>query len=174
MSPPPSDDSVALVAAVPGDAEAIAEMAARIWPAAYGSILSPEQIAYMLAQMYAPGRLRRDFAEGVAFLWILHRGERSGYLALGPIASDGVCPLHKCYLLPERQGQGVGSVALGLLRERLSALGARSIELRVNRRNAAAIAFYRKNGFAIHAEDCRPIGSGYAMDDYLMRCELAP
>ncbi len=173
MSPPPSDASVALAEATSDEVAEIAEMAARIWPAAYGPILAPEQIDYMLAQMYAPERLRRDFAEGVVFLWVHHRGERVGFLAAGPVAGGGVAPLHKCYLLPETQGQGVGSAALALLRERLAAMGARSVELRVNRHNAAAIAFYRKNGFAIQGQDCRPIGGGYAMDDYLMRLELA-
>lgn len=168
-----SDDSVALRGAAPDDAEAIAEMAARIWPSAYGAILAPEQIAYMLDRMYAPEQLRRDVAEGVGFFWVLHRGKRTGFLAAGPV-SGGIGPLHKCYLLPEAQGQGIGSAALALLCGRLASAGAKTVELRVNRHNAAAIAFYRKNGFAIHAEDCRPIGGGYAMDDYLMRRELAP
>jgi ribosomal protein S18 acetylase RimI-like enzyme len=62
---------------------------------------------------------------------------------------------------------------LAQLRERLAGSGARTLELRVNRHNAAAIGFYRKNGFTAFADDCREIGGGYVMDDYLMRRDLA-
>jgi ribosomal protein S18 acetylase RimI-like enzyme len=152
---------------------AVAEMASRIWPVAYGAILPPGQIDFMLAKMYAPARLLQDQEEGVAFLWILAEGERTGFLAAGPVTSDGACPLHKLYLLPGSQRGGLGSLAVAQLCERLAGSGARSLELRVNRHNATAIAFYRKNGFTVFAEDCREIGGGYVMDDYLMRRELA-
>jgi len=152
---------------------AVAAMASRIWPAAYGAILEPGQIDYMLSQMYAPARLLQDQEEGVDLLWIFLAGERTGFLAAGPVAAGGACPLHKLYLLPGSQRSGIGSLALARLCERLAGSGAHTLELRVNRHNAAAIAFYRKNGFTVFAENCREIGGGYVMDDYLMRRELA-
>lgn len=79
----------------------------------------------------------------------------------------------KCYLLPTRQRCGIGSAALKKLVSLVAATGAESLELRVNRQNAAAIRFYQKNGFTIHAEDCREIGNGFVMDDYLMRRRLS-
>jgi len=151
---------------------AVAEMAARIWPATYGAILPPDQISYMLSRMYAPERLREDQKEGVDLLWILLKGQRVGFLAAGPVAPEGRCPLQKLYLLPESQRAGVGSLAMARLCERISNSGAKAIELRVNRHNLAAIAFYQKNGFSIDAMDCRAIGGGYVMDDYLMRREV--
>lgn len=151
---------------------AVAEMAARIWPATYGAILPPGQIDYMLSRMYAPARLREDQEEGVDLLWILLKGERTGFLAAGPVAPEGRCPLQKLYLLPASQRIGVGSLVMALLCERLSKSGAKALDLRVNRHNLAAIAFYRKNGFSVDAEDCRAIGGGYVMDDYLMHREL--
>jgi ribosomal protein S18 acetylase RimI-like enzyme len=80
--------------------------------------------------------------------------------------------LHKCYLLPETQGRGLGSKALELLCALLVAVGASSVELRVNRHNRSAIGFYGKNGFLTYAEDCREIGGGFVMDDFLMRRDL--
>jgi len=171
MIPPAPDVTLSEVAAE--EVGAVAEMASWIWPAAYGAILPPGQIDYMLSQMYAPARLLEDQEEGVDLLWILVDGERTGFLASGPVAADGACPLHKLYLLPGSQRGGIGSLALARLRERLADSGARTLELRVNCHNAAAIAFYRKNGFSVFAEDCREIGGGYVMDDYLMRLELA-
>jgi diamine N-acetyltransferase len=169
----PQLTDVSLIEVAAEEVGAVAEMASRIWPVAYGAILPPGQIEFMLAKMYAPARLLQDREEGVDLLWIHIGGERTGFLAAGPVAPDGACPLHKLYLLPGSQRGGIGSLALARLCERLAGSGARRLELRVNRHNAPAIAFYRKNGFFIHAEDCREIGGGYVMDDYLMRRELA-
>lgn len=170
MNPPEPD--VVLLPISPTEAEAVSEMAARIWPAAYGAILPAEQIDYMLAWMYDPERIRRDLAKGVAFLWILDAGSRIGFLAAGPVEAGSPCPLHKCYLLPETQGRGLGSKAIDLLCARLTEAGSAAVELRVNRHNRAAIRFYGKNGFVTYAEDCREIGGGFVMDDFLMRREL--
>lgn len=169
----PSVPVVTLAEVAAEEVGAVAAMASRIWPSAYGAILPPGQIDYMLSQMYAPARLFQDREDGIALLWILLEGERTGFLAAGPVAPDGACPLHKLYLLPGSQRSGIGSQALARLCERLAGSGARALELRVNRHNTAAIAFYRKNGFSVFAEDCHPIGGGFVMDDYLMRCELA-
>ena len=170
MIPPEPD--VTLIEVAAEEVGAVAEMASRIWPTAYGMILPPGQIEFMLSRMYAPARLLQDQEDGIDLLWILIEGERTGFLAAGPVARDGACPLHKLYLLPGSQRGGVGTAAMARLYERLTGSGARSLELRVNRHNAAAIGFYRKNGFLVFAKDCREIGGGYAMDDYLMRLEL--
>jgi ribosomal protein S18 acetylase RimI-like enzyme len=123
--------------------------------------------------MYDPERIRRDLAEGVAFFWIVDAGRRAGFLAAGPVEPGSPCPLHKCYLLPETQGRGIGSKALDRLCTRLAADKVSAIELRVNRHNRPAIGFYGKNGFVTYAEDCREIGGGFVMDDFLMRRELS-
>jgi ribosomal protein S18 acetylase RimI-like enzyme len=170
MNPP--EPEVALVPVSPSEAGAVSEMAARIWPAAYGDILPAGQIEHMLAWMYDPERIRRDLAEGVAFFWVVAKGGRIGFLAAGPVEPGSACPLHKCYLLPETQGRGLGSKALELLCALLVASGASSVELRVNRHNRSAIGFYGKNGFLTYAEDCREIGGGFVMDDFLMRRDL--
>lgn len=147
-------------------------MAARIWPIAYGAILSQAQLDYMLDWMYSPQALRRDIAGGVSFLWITKGGERIGFFAHGPVLPDLRCELHKCYVLPTAQGQGYGSAAMEMLLQQLSTLGATMVDLRVNRHNAPAIGFYKKNGFYLLAEDCKDIGGGYVMDDFILRKNL--
>ena len=164
--------AVELVAAAGSEAEAVAEMAARIWPAAYGAILPPGQIGYMLAWMYDPARLRRELDEGRQLRWILHEGQRVGFVGFGPVSTGAPCALHKFYLLPERQGLGLGSAAMDLLCAGLVDAGAGSVELRVNRHNHRAIAFYRRKGFAVRGEDRLDIGGGFVMDDYLMEAVL--
>lgn len=163
--PPPVD----LVVIPAAEAAALSEMAGRIWPLAYGGLLLPEQIDYMLAWMYDPAKLREEMEAGICFRWIVSGGERVGFLAYGPVAAGEDCPLHKCYLHAEAEGKGIASAAMRRLLEGLAADGAGAVELRVNRGNARAIAFYRRHGFAIDAEDCREIGGGFVMDDFLMR-----
>lgn len=168
-----AENSVSLTPIAPEDLDSVSAMAFRIWPAAYGAILSPEQIEYMLRWMYDVETLRSNLAAGVLMWWILRNEERIGFLAAGPREAAGLCPLHKFYLLPETQGRGLGSAALAALIARLHSDGVRILELRVNRHNQAAIAFYQRNGFSVHTEDCRDIGGGFVMDDYVMRLDLA-
>jgi diamine N-acetyltransferase len=176
MNPPPPAPltGIALIPVTEAAVTALREMACLIWPVAYAGIIPGSQIDYMLEWMYAEESIHREMAEeSIAYHWIITGGEKIGFLAAGPVAAGAPCPLNKCYLLPEHQRCGHGSAAIDALASLVSAAGATSIELRVNRENAPAIAFYRKNGFEVYATDCRPIGGGFVMDDYLMRRELA-
>jgi GNAT superfamily N-acetyltransferase len=147
----------------------IREMAARIWPDAYGALITPEQIDYMLNQMYSDEAFALDQKNGVSYCWIQWKAERAGFLAFGPAQTGKPCFLHKCYLETTRQGNGLGSVAMEHLIRLLQEKQVTALELRVNRGNETAIGFYRKNGFEVIGKDCLDIGNGFVMDDYLMQ-----
>jgi len=164
---------IALRGILPTEVDSVMSMAREIWPAAYGQMISAEQIDYMLGWMYAPQRLLAEITDGIAYRWIVRDGERIGFAAFGPVRHGAACPLHKCYLLPSSQGYGAGSEAMVLLCAEAAAAGATRLDLRVNRHNTPAIGFYLKNGFAITGEDCLDIGGDFAMDDYLMGKPLA-
>lgn len=150
------------------------DMAHRIFPDTYKDIIAPPQIEYMLHWMYAENTLRREIVdERIAYRWITVCGEKVGFLSFGRVAEGSPCPLHKLYLLPAKQRRGIGRAALEQLVSLVATGGATSLELRVNRHNAAAIRFYQKNGFTTYDEDCREIGGGFLMDDYLMRRRLS-
>lgn len=176
MNPPPPapPPGITLIPVTEAAVTALREMACLIWPVAYAGIIPASQIDYMLEWMYAEETIRREIAEeSIAYHWITADGEKIGFLAAGPSSVGEPCPLHKFYLLPDRQRCGHGSAAIRALASLVSAAGATSLELRVNRDNTPAIAFYRKNGFEVYAEDCRAIGGGFVMDDFLMRRPLA-
>jgi len=161
--------STRLASIDPAEMASVAEMAERTWRVAYRDIITPAQVDYMLDLMYAPEALRRDREErDVRYRWIVGDGERIGFLASAPPRPGERAALHKCYVLPEAQGRGHGGRALAILANELAGEGATGIELRVNRHNAAAIAFYRRNGFAVEREDCLDIGGGFVMDDFVM------
>jgi ribosomal protein S18 acetylase RimI-like enzyme len=162
---------VRLLTAGPAEADEIESMARKIWPAAYAGIISDAQIEFMLHWMYSPSKLIAEMnQEGIFYHWILSEGNKAGFIAAGPSPEDeSVHQLYKFYLLPARQNLGIGSSAMNLLIDRLSESGCSRIELRVNRSNTRAIDFYRKNDFEVYAADCRDIGGGFVMDDFLLR-----
>lgn len=161
-----------LVPVMPADHAALCEAAARIWPDAYGEILPEGQIEYMLSLGYTPQAIADDVVRGVRYRWIEVDGTKAGFLAYGPVAERAPVFLHRFYLETSRQGGGVGTASLALLKREAAGDGATAIDLRVNRHNENAIAFYLRRGFEITGEDRKDIGSGYVMDDYLMRLPL--
>jgi len=56
--------------------------------------------------------------------------------------------------------------------ERGFELGYRGVILAVNKRNASAIAAYRKYGFRIVDAIVKEIGGGFVMDDYIMEIQV--
>ncbi|MGY8640221.1 MAG: N-acetyltransferase family protein [Verrucomicrobiales bacterium] len=152
----------------PEDAEAISEMAARIWPQVYSEMISVEQIEFMLKWMYSPQKIREDLKCGVTYFFIeSEAGKTAGYAAFGPDANDPGTWLHKLYVDPEFHRQGLASCAISEIRRRIGI--DEKLWLRVNRGNTTAIAAYKKNGFSTVEERCSDIGGGFVMDDFIMR-----
>ncbi len=152
------------------EAADVESMARRIWPEAYKRIISPEQIEYMLGWMYSPRTIAEEILErGIHYHWIVSGNDTVGFLAVGPVLPEKSAVLHKCYLLNEKHGRGLGTQALRSILALLAEAGVPELELRVNRHNSAAISFYEKNDFRIVGEDVAEIGNGYVMDDFIMR-----
>jgi ribosomal protein S18 acetylase RimI-like enzyme len=80
----------------------------------------------------------------------------------------GEMKLEQIYLLPECYGQGLGKLMMRHVEQQARARGCRTLALQVNKRNAVAIAFYRKAGFTVREEAVFDIGNGFVMDDYVM------
>src|SRR5690349_8768814 len=151
--------------------EVVSQLAGRIWRAHYPSILSREQIEYMLGWMYDVAQLRRDVARGVVYE-LLFDGER-------PIAFCGYeevgreLKLHKLYLEVSEHGRGLGSLLLRHVEDEARRRGLPMVVLGVNRFNEKAIRTYRRNGYKVRQELKTDIGGGYVMDDYIMEKQIA-
>jgi diamine N-acetyltransferase len=78
--------------------------------------------------------------------------------------------LNKIYLLPNRQGEGLGKLLLGAVENEVRAQGARYLDLNVNRHNKAK-DFYERCGYQVYLEEDIPIGP-YWMNDFVMRKQL--
>lgn len=157
------------------DIPVIMQLAEATWEPTYRFIISREQLEYMYRVIYTPASLRRQMRdEHHAFLLAYVAGEPAGFASFGPQPpeADGAAgfKLHKIYVLPTRQGQGLGLHLIEAAENAVRQAGGRYLDLNVNRYNPA-IAFYERRGFARHREVDVPIGP-YFMNDYIMRKEL--
>ena len=143
-----------------------------IWPSAYGTILSKEQLSYMLNWMYSIETLEKSFDKGNEFYCAFDKGLPLGFLELEFLSENpNTVKLQKIYVLPSEQKNGLGTKLLqfGIIHSKNK--GANKIILQVNRANKA-VQFYLNNNFCIISEEDFPIGNDYYMNDYIMEQTL--
>jgi diamine N-acetyltransferase len=162
-----------IIRATGADLAAISKLAGVIWRACYPGIITPAQIDYMLAWMYAPDTMREEIqSQGIRYDCLLAGNELVGFASYGPTEQAGIFKLHKIYLHPAWQGRGFGSLLLQHCERETSELGAGWLILNVNKLNAKAITAYQRNGFSITESVITNIGGGFVMDDYVMAKNL--
>lgn len=147
----------------------IQELALRIWPRVFSSILTEEQIQYMLEMMYSKISLENQIGRlGHQFLIIEEIGKPQGYVSYETdYNGKPQTKIHKLYLDPEIRGKGLGKQVLQQIEVLAKNKGNDSLTLNVNRNNPA-IEFYQKSGFELAFEEKIDIGNGFIMDDWVM------
>ena len=147
----------------------IIDIAEKTWEKTYKTILSGEQMRYMLDAMYSAESLQKVMREGLQrFIILKDNHAAQGFASFGLRAGDAsTIKIHKLYVLPEKQGKGYGRMLIEDVKNRYIELGVTALELNVNRHNPARY-FYEKLGFDIIREEDIPIGP-YWMNDYVMR-----
>jgi len=147
-------------------------LAEKIWPSAYGSILSNEQLSYMLNWMYSIETLEKSFDKGNEFYCAFDNDLPLGFLELEFLSEEtSSVKLQKIYVLPSEQNKGIGKNFLQFALLRAKNRGAKNVILQVNRANKA-VGFYLKNNFYIISEEDFSIGNDYYMNDYVMEKTL--
>ena len=149
----------------------VRQVADVVWPVTFRPILSDEQIAFMMEMMYAPTVMEREYDAGIQFYGAFAGSAPIGYLSWGHYA-PGTAKLHKCYLLTEYQGKGIGSQMLQEVKKLAQEAGYSHLRLNVNRHNIKAIRSYSRNGFKTIETVDTPIGNGFFMNDYVMEADL--
>ncbi|MGH8616529.1 MAG: GNAT family N-acetyltransferase [Burkholderiales bacterium] len=155
------------------DAEAVIRLAHKVWRAHYPGIITPRQINTMLAQRYRAAAIRRDLArDGVWWDTLTENGRLAAFANYFLTGVRGEMKLDKLYVDTARQRAGLGGWLLDHIGEAARRCGCGRLLLAVNKRNAGAIAAYRKHGFAIESAVVKDIGNGFVMDDYVMVCNV--
>lgn len=143
----------------------IRELANKIWKAHYASIITEEQINYVMNTIYASESIKQQMSEGHVFRIVYLDEIPIGYISLSNKDGENYF-LNKFYIQVDEHGKGIGSKVFQHILDELK--HAHSIELTVNRQNFKAVNFYFKMGFVIKAIADVEIGEGYFMNDFIM------
>lgn len=152
------------------DISLIRELTFQVWPQTYATIISKEQIDFMLEMMYSQSSLQQQMKDGCQFILVYDEAEPVGFASYQE-TEPGIFKLHKIYVLPSQQGKGTGRFVIDYIINEIQQQGATALQLQVNRNNNAR-SFYEKIGFAVILEADFDIGNGYFMNDYVMEKKL--
>lgn len=160
---------MSILDATVNDIPGIRKIAEQTWPDTFGSILSREQIRYMLDRMYCDSALITQMLEWHHhFLLYMDKGKLLGFISFEHnYRSLSGTKIHKFYLLPYAQNQGIGRRLLTEVTRRALEAGDDHLTLNVNRFNAS-IQKYERMGFRKTGEEDIDIGQGYLMEDAIM------
>ena len=150
--------------------KAVAEVAFR---ATYSSILTAQQIDYMMEWMYSAESLHRQMTEEGHIYYLAYQGDRpAGYLSVQP-EGEHTYHLQKLYVMPDYQGKQLGKLLFDQAVEAIRELHPAPCEMRLNvNRHNKALEFYKKMGMTKVDEGDFAIGNGYYMNDYIMGLDI--
>lgn len=150
MSTPPT-----LSLATPADAVALAAFAAQAFSDTYRGLDDEQEIADYVTEHFRPGVLAGVIGDPACTTLLIHAGATlAGYAVLrdkpAPACVAGPAPLQlwRLYLGQGFIGQGLGARLMGEVHAQARQRGARTLWLGVYDRNARAVEFYRRFGFA--------------------------
>jgi ribosomal protein S18 acetylase RimI-like enzyme len=150
------------------DINTIHKLANEIWWPTYRTVLSDEQISFMLDAGYNEKALLQQMAEGVTFLIAERENQAVGFAGYKSEHSGAnFYKLLKLYVLPSEQGKGTGKKMVQYVMEICKAARVEVLELNVNRDNPA-LGFYKALGFKIYREVDIPY-HGFVLNDYVLR-----
>lgn len=150
----------------------IINLTKKIWPVAYGEILTMAQLDYMIDKFYNETALLELIDKGhVFYLAQDNNNNYVGFVSHELNSEPNKTKIHKIYVLPETQGTGLGRQFFELVKEKAIENNQKAIFLNVNKQNNA-IYFYTKLGFTKVKDEVIDIGEGYVMDDYVMEIKI--
>ena len=129
------------------DLKAVRDLLVETWHATYDAIYGVERVAAITDDWHSLASLGRRLAQPNSEFLVADDGKEIGGMAYAVADVDGKSvTLSQLYVLPRFQGRGIGGM---LLDEVLDSFpDATVLRLEVDEQNAAAIGFYRAQGFA--------------------------
>ena len=146
------------------DIPLISQLADKIWKEHYPSIISQDQINYMLQSRYSQEAIAAGIERGEKYFIAYCNEKAVAYASIEWL--EDFYYLHKFYIDVSNHRRGFGKQLFDYL---LSQIGtSMPIKLQVNRENIKALNFYFKVGFEIESATDFDIGEGYYMNDFVM------
>lgn len=150
----------------------VQDLAHQIWPSTYSNIISEAQMKFMLDWMYNLEKLESNFDKNHFYFSIFSDNQPIGFTDL-ELHTPGVnwMKIQKIYLLPNKQGLGIGKMLMDHAELFATQNNIRHIHLQVNRNNKAVL-FYKNLGYVVVDEQDFDIGNGYFMNDFVMQKDI--
>jgi ribosomal protein S18 acetylase RimI-like enzyme len=132
------------------DLPAVQRLLLDTWLDAYGSFIPREDLAGYLQAHYSQAKLEALFGDpDVTGMVAEVEGVVVGYAKLYHARAEQRFYVHQLYILPGKQGLGLGRRLMACAEERAREVGADRIWLGVMVKNAQAVGWYKKLGFAV-------------------------
>lgn len=153
------------------DIRALAALATEIWHEYFVSIITKEQIDYMVEKFQSYPALKKAIEEEHYTYFLAYEGGATiGFCGVKP-EQDRLF-LSKLYLHQNARGKGLSSIllkqAISFAREQ----GKKAIYLTCNKFNQHSLDVYRAKGFRDIDSVQTDIGRGFIMDDYILQLDL--
>lgn len=150
----------------------ILSIAKATWEPTYREIFSKAQIDYMYDEIYTPASLEKQMQdEGHVFLVLYVSDIAVGYASYSSQdKNEGVYKVHKLHIHPDFQGQKYGRTLVVSVEKEVKDLGAKVLEMNVNRYNPA-MRFYERCGYQQSRNGKIPMGD-FWMNDFVMYKDL--
>ncbi|MGN1356751.1 MAG: GNAT family N-acetyltransferase [Succinivibrionaceae bacterium] len=156
----------------------LSTLAETIWYEFFPSIISLEQIEYMLNKFLSPEAIKKDVERGYRFYLCKLGREYVGFISIHPEQnwnSSGTGRrlfLSKLYLVQNVRGYGLATQMIRKIFQLARDNSCTQVYLTVNKYNSNAINIYYHWGFRKTESIQTDIGGGFIMDDYVMSCSV--
>ncbi|KMT63331.1 GNAT family N-acetyltransferase [Paenilisteria newyorkensis] len=152
------------------DSQHISKLAHHIWHEHYPSIITEEQIDYMLNKFQSADTIYSEIMNSTTYLMAYKSTTFVGYAAF--YQKDTELFLSKLYINPAYHKQGIGKQLFTEITQFAEKNNLPSIRLFVNKYNTNSIEAYKKMGFTVEKALITDVGGGFIMDDYTMTYTL--
>lgn len=162
----------ALPVTTPTQIACVASLAHVIWNEYFPSVISNDQINYMLNKFQSMPAIENAIRnEGYSYYIAMLGDSPIGYMGLS--VKDDAAFLSKIYLLKAFRGDHLSKPLFQLAVDYAKNNGKNKLRLTVNRNNQASIDIYKAKGFKVESECKADIGDGFFMDDFVMTYEIS-
>lgn len=151
----------------------LADEARKIWNEYFISIITQEQIDYMVEMFQSYEAIKHAMKEERYTYFLAYEENRIiGYCGVKP-CEDGRLFLSKLYLEKEQRGKGYASMLLQKAIAFAKEQGLDAIYLTCNKYNEHSLDVYKNKGFYQIDSVQTDIGKGFIMDDFILQKDLA-
>lgn len=142
-------------------------LAHKIWNEYFISIISQEQIDYMLKNLQSEEPIAKQIQnDGYEYFLVKDGDKNIGYFAIQQ--RPEYLFLSKLYIDKSQRGQGIGKEAFEFIKTKAKEYNIPKIQLTCNKFNLPSLAVYERWGFDIVKSAEADIGGGFVMDDYIL------